>query len=373
LNLNWKGINVVLLLARRIHDLPLASASGGIVQDTAGCLAYEISETILNSVPNHENFMLLLRFVRFWAKRRGVYGSVFGYFSGTAWAICCAVVCQQHPRLQLPQLVGHFFRMLSRHDWATQIEIIPPDGQPRQAEKLPPAEECPMPVLLPAGSGLLATRTVSPTTMKVLQKELRRGFKTVKQVELARVHWSDVYNSSRFFQRHRHYLEFSFMAASQEVFDHWLVWAQHQVETVVRLFESTSKDIVSLRPWPEWLDFKDQKWNCSRAIFMGLHLDRGKDGAGQTEGGRRSFDLREPIVKFLESTAAWPYADRYANQFELEIRHLKNDQLQQWLDNRDQDLPARSHSQTGGLMLQTLGEKVSVYELPEDTEVLDSL
>jgi poly(A) polymerase Pap1 len=205
--------------------------------------------------------------------------------------------------------------------------------------------------------------------MKILQKELRRGFKTVKQVELARVHWSDVYNSARFFQRHRHYLEFSFLASSKEVFYDWMLWAKRQVQTIVRLFESTSKDIVSLRPWPEWLDFKDQTWSHASAIFLGLHLERGKDG--QTEGGRRSFDLREPIVKFLEATATWPETERYANQFELEIRHVKIDQLQQWMENRNTGRPSRSQSsQAPGLLLQTLsvGDHVPIMELPGDTD-----
>eukprot|EP00427_Karlodinium_veneficum_P030760 CAMPEP_0169192140 /NCGR_PEP_ID=MMETSP1016-20121227/5447_1 /TAXON_ID=342587 /ORGANISM="Karlodinium micrum, Strain CCMP2283" /LENGTH=600 /DNA_ID=CAMNT_0009268443 /DNA_START=73 /DNA_END=1875 /DNA_ORIENTATION=- len=364
LQLTWRGVKIVLLLARSIPDLPLASGVG-IVQDTAGALSLEVCEAILKPVLVRENFTQLLRFVRFWAKRRGIYGSEFGYFSGTAWAICCAVVCQQHQRLQLPQLVGHFFRTLSRWDWAVPLAILPADGRQPQVELLAP-EESPMPVLLPAGSGLIASWSVTPTTMKILQKELRRGFKTVKQVELGRVHWSDVYNSARFFQRHRHYLEFAFMASSQEVFNHWCVWAKKQVQTIVRLFEITSNNIVSLRPWPEWLTFKDAKWSHAHAIFIGLHLERGKDG--QNDGGRRSFDLREPIVKFLEATACWPDAETYTNQFELEIRHVKNDQLQTWLENREKGLFGHGQSTQlapmGGLQMQTLGEKISVCDLP---------
>lgn len=362
LQLAWRGIKIMILLSRSIPDLPPASGSG-IVQDTSGLFSRDVCDAILKSVTIHESFTQLLRFVRFWAKRRGIYGSDFGYFSGTAWAICCATVCQQHQRLQLPQLVGHFFRHLSRWDWTVPVAILPPDGRQQQMET-PPPDECPMPVLLPVGSGLIATWNVSPTTMKILQKELRRGFKTVKQVELGRVHWSDVYNSARFFQRHRHYLEFACMASSPEIFEHWHVWAKKKVQTIVRLFESTSNDIVSLRPWPQWLDFKDAKWPHAHAIFIGLHLERGKDG--QNDGGRRSFDLREPIVKFLEATATWPDAERYANQFELEIRHIKNDQLQTWLDNRQKGIVAHGQAMplTGGLQMQALGEKVSVCELP---------
>lgn len=361
----WRGISVVLLLAHRIPDLPPSA------QNVAGFTAREVSEALLSKVPSAAQFRLLLRFVRFWAKRRGVYGSDFGFFSGTAWAICCARICQQHPRLQLPQLVGHFFKMLSRWDWTTPLAMMASDGRVAQLDKS--QQQCLMPVLLPVGSGLLATPGITETTMKIFQKELRRGFKTVKQVELARVHWSDVYNSARFFQRHRHYLEFDFLAKSEEVLLSWLAWAKQQVLEVIRLFESTSKDIVALRPWPEWLDFKDAKWPQARAVFMGLHLERGKDG--QSENVRQSFDLREPIVKFLEAAATWPDAETYPNQFELEIRHMKIDQLEQWLDNRDKGLVAHesAYQSPHGLYLQNVGEKVAELELTDAEEAPTSL
>jgi poly(A) polymerase len=223
-----------------------------------------------------------------------------------------------------------------------------------------------MPVLLPVGTGLLATANVTETTMKIIQKELRRGVKTAKQVELFRVHWSDAYNSARFFQRHRHYLEFDFMAKTKEVYDKWLVWANQQVQGLVHLFEDTSKDIVTLRPWPEWLEFKEEKWAFASAFFCALLLERGTEG--DEDKKRNSFDLREPVVKFLEATAAWPEAEKYSDQFELEVRHVKIDKLEQWLDNRDKGLVAHRPTSPTGLFLQTVGEKTS--EVDVDDSVL---
>ena len=62
---------------------------------------------------------------------------------------------------------------------------------------------------------------------------------------------------ARFFKKHRHYLEFDFMASNEEIFAIWHVWAKKQIEGLVQLFENTSHDIVSLRPWPEFLEFKE--------------------------------------------------------------------------------------------------------------------
>merc|ERR1719401_42661 len=95
-----------------------------------------------------------------------------------------------------------------------------------------------------------------------------------------------------------------------------------------------SGNIVTLRPWPKEMDFKDSEWPFARAVFVGLHLERG--GEGQSEAGtqRRSFDLREPIVKLLEAISAWPEADKHASQFELLIKHVRVNELEQWLDNQ---------------------------------------
>jgi len=187
--------------------------------------------------------------------------------------------------------------------------------------------------------------------MKITQKEVRRGYKMVQQVELARASWLDVYKEARFFQRHRHYLEFDFMARTEAIQASWIQWGKEQIQDLVRLFESMSSKIVVVRPWPEWVEFKDAEWPYAQAIFVGLHLERNAEGT--QEGQRKSFDLREPIVKFLEAISAWPEADKNANQFELLIKHVRFAELEQWLENRNQGIVASQGS--GGTAIQGVG------------------
>jgi len=188
-------------------------------------------------------------------------------------------------------------------------------------------------VLLPAGNAVSATPHLTDTTTKISQRELQRGFRMTQQVELMRAQVEFVYSTARFFQRYRHYLEFDFMASNPAVFASWQAWGRQQMQNLVQLFESTSSKVVTLRPWPEWIDFMDAEWPHSRALFVGLHLER--SGEGQNEGGRKSIDLREPLVKFLEAVSSWPEAPKYENQFELLIRHVRLSELKQWMEHRN--------------------------------------
>lgn len=329
-HLEMWGVAVKVLFTKRLLGLPTASGAGGVVKDTAGLLALEAGEHILSCVPEPRLFVTLLRFVRHWAMQRGVYGGFLGFFGGAAWAVACAHVCRANPQLELSTLTARFFRSMSRWDWKQPLSL-----QPVTSGLLPP-EGNSMDVLLPVGDGISASPYVCETTAKILQKELRRGYKIVQQVELQRAQWGEVYAQSRFFQRHRHFLEFDFMAMSEPVMSKWLAWCSTILQGLVPLFESMSGTIVTMRPWPEWLEFRDAQWPHARAIFVGLHLER--SGEGHPQGARRSFDLREPIVKFLEDISMWPEAEKYANQFELLIRHVHLDELERWLDHRQKGI-----------------------------------
>lgn len=333
LRFEMSGVAVRVLFTKRLSGIPSPSSAGGVVRDSAGMFAREAGEQLLAAVPDPRLFVMLLRFVRHWAKQRGVYGGFLGFFGGAAWAVACAHVCRANPQLEFSMLTARFFQSMSRWDWKQPLSLQPTTPGLAAAGG---ALSSVMDVLLPVGEDISASPNVCETTAKLLQKELRRGHKIAQQVELQRAQWCEVCAQPRFFQRHRHFLEFDFMAVSEPVMAKWLEWCSTVLRGLVPLFESMSGTIVTLRPWPEWLEFRDAQWPHARAIFFGLHLER--SGDGHPQGARRSFDLREPIVKFLEDISLWPEAERYANQFELLIRHVHLDGLERWLEQRQEGL-----------------------------------
>lgn len=387
-----KGRVVTILLAQEIQGLP-AHSNSGVVPATAGLIAHEVGKTLLNSVPNLASFRQLLRFVRLWARYRGIYGHAFGFFGGTAWAVCCAYICHRSPNVELSQLVMRFFNWLSHWDTRSPVSLagsgaeqcskpfsrgrtsgIGPsmtptatgvgDDKPESvvsAEKPAAEVEPPLLVELPVGEGLIATPNVSNSMARIIMKELRRGYRKLKQVELNAGHWSDVYQTFPFFQHFEHYLQFDFVASSEEVLADWLAWGMRHIGGLPHHFEATCEVPSSMRPWPEVWSFRDAEWSHARSVFVGLTLKStlsssktpsataGSKTPGATtvapgatataDGGQppartkqNSYDLREPIVKLVDDINTWPEADKYADQFDLAIRHLRLADLEQWLD-----------------------------------------
>jgi len=189
-----------------------------------------------------------------------------------------------------------------------------------------------MPVILPVGEDVSASAHLTDTTVRILCKELRRGSKMTQHIDIGKSQWSEVYAAGRFFQRFAHYLEFDFVASSESILQSWLSWGRSQLQELPGFFESMGTNIVTLRPWPNWLEFRDANWPHARAVFVGLQLEKVLEGR---DGVRRCFDIREPIFKFLESISTWPLGHQlYPNMFDLSIRHVRLAELEHWLSER---------------------------------------
>ena len=81
-------------------------------------------------VPDPDAFRLALRFVKRWAKTRGVYGNIFGLLGGASWAVLTARACQLHPNESAAGVVSGFFRVFSGWPWPEPVLLDRPDDDP---------------------------------------------------------------------------------------------------------------------------------------------------------------------------------------------------------------------------------------------------
>ena len=55
---------------------------------------YRATRELLQLVPDVAKFQTVLRLVKLWARRQGVYGNMLGFLGGASWAILVAKACQ---------------------------------------------------------------------------------------------------------------------------------------------------------------------------------------------------------------------------------------------------------------------------------------
>jgi poly(A) polymerase len=64
-----------------------------------------VADIIIREVPNIKNFRITLRCIKLWAKSRGIYSNVLGYFGGITWMILTATICKKYPNLEPNKLL----------------------------------------------------------------------------------------------------------------------------------------------------------------------------------------------------------------------------------------------------------------------------
>merc|ERR1740138_325227 len=160
-------------------------------------------------VPDPETFRETLRCIKIWAKRRGIYSNVLGFYGGISWAILVARVCQLFPHFCPAALVKRFFRVYDRWNWKNPVVLcniqeesdVPglmgfkvwnPKIYPQDRQHL-------MPIVTPAFPSMNSTHNVTESTKRIILAEFSRAYKVVEMVEKGKYEWSEVYRPLPFF------------------------------------------------------------------------------------------------------------------------------------------------------------------------------
>jgi poly(A) polymerase len=96
-----EGVDKTML--RGLDDTTMRSVNGT-----------RVTLELLQSVPQIKSFRHALRAVKFWANQRAIYGAVFGYPGGIAWAIMVARICQLYPYACGATVLTKFFRLIGK-------------------------------------------------------------------------------------------------------------------------------------------------------------------------------------------------------------------------------------------------------------------
>ncbi|KAI5357688.1 Putative polymerase, nucleotidyl transferase domain, poly(A) polymerase, RNA-binding protein [Septoria linicola] len=172
-----------------------------------------VTDRILSLVPQTRTFRIALRAVKIWAQKRGLYGNVYGYPGGVAYAMMVARVCQLYPKAAASAIVAKFFWVVKNWKWPSPIYLQAREKGPslNQQEWDPNKnfrdKRHLMPVITPAYPVMNATHTITRSTKTVLLRELERGHQIMSDIYAGKQLWRDLFVKHQFFtSAYQHYI-----------------------------------------------------------------------------------------------------------------------------------------------------------------------
>ncbi|DBA00053.1 TPA: hypothetical protein N0F65_003719 [Lagenidium giganteum] len=327
ISLSIHGVSMDLLFAR----LPMSCVEASQEIDSDHVLvgvdassmkslnAPRVSSMLLCLVPKRRVFRVVLRAVRAWARRRGIYSSKLGYLGGISWAILVAFVCQMYPDAEASKVFVRFFQVLSEWRWPQPImlNMIYDAGlgfdmwDPRQ--NLYDRAHI-MPVITPAYPHMNSAVQVTQSTFSVIYEELWRArylaemavgiTKSVpgspsgqSQEEGARStapssdssvvastaaidessQWSKLFQPSNFFIRYNSYLVFDFQAETTASMHSWGKFVQSRLRKLVDSLQHVGS-VAKIHAFPRYFPSTSNGTQPGSCMFIGIEFQARRGG-----------------------------------------------------------------------------------------------
>ena len=219
IKLEFDGISIDLIMARlNIPRVPLDLTLDDKnllknldEKDLRSLNGTRVTDEILQLVPKPTVFKHALRCIKLWAQQRAVYGNIFGFPGGVAWAMLVARICQLYPNAVSSAIVEKFFNIYTKWNWPEPVLLKSIEDGPLQVRVWNPRLYLHdrlhrMPVITPAYPSMCATHNITSSTQKVILAELSRGSSIMQEIHAGKKTWSDLFEKHSFFYKYKFYL-----------------------------------------------------------------------------------------------------------------------------------------------------------------------
>lgn len=323
-----------------------------------------VTDEILQLVPKPTVFKHALRCIKMWAQQRAVYGNVFGFPGGVAWAMLTARICQLYPNAVGATIVEKFFTIYTKWNWPQPVLLKPIEDGPLQVRVWNPRlyphdRQHKMPVITPAYPSMCATHNITNSSQKVIMKELERGSEVMSHIISGEKPWSTLFDRHTFFHDYKFYLcVVSATLANDEEHHKWSGMIESKLRILIQKLE-VCDGIAVAHPYVK--DFSnsylvkdkniDDILNASGNLqgeeflnslgsptkeenissetddnrvvihvtrhFIGLDINLLKSEVG----GVRKLDIQYPCSEFYNLCKSWPTFDSEKNY--IQIKNVK--------------------------------------------------
>ncbi|KAK7246246.1 hypothetical protein RIF29_41108 [Crotalaria pallida] len=188
------------------------------------------NKRILQLVPNVENFQSMLRILKFWAKRRGVYGALLGYLGGIHLALLAAYVCQRYPDATLNALLTNFFRTFAFWPWPTPVMLTSVDVIETRPFSV-------MPILLPSSPYEYCHSNITKSTFYRIRTEFLRGHNMTRDLLKPDFIWDNVFQPFPYSKRYSQFVKIYLSTPDQCELGNWVGWVKSRFRGLLVILE----------------------------------------------------------------------------------------------------------------------------------------
>ncbi|KAM3337455.1 nuclear poly(A) polymerase 3 [Capsicum galapagoense] len=180
------------------------------------------NRSILHLVPNIEVFQAVLRCIKLWAKRRGVYTNLLGFFGGIHLAVLSAFICQRHPSASLSALILLFFKIFALWPWPTPVIL-----QDQIARPLIPTDKVSwMPIQLPCSPYEFCHSNITRSTFYKIRTEFLRGHMLTKDMLSLDFDWNILFEPFPYSRRYGLFVKIFLSASDKDELGDWVGWVK---------------------------------------------------------------------------------------------------------------------------------------------------
>jgi poly(A) polymerase len=284
-----------------------------------------VADALLSLVPKQNTYITVLRFIRHWAKKRGLYSNAMGFFGGITWAILSARVCQMYPNFTPLQICSKFFLVFSRWNWSNPVTLCPIThsnevglmGFKIWNPKLHASDRYHlMPIITPSFPCMNSTYNVTETTKRILTSEFARGHEVLSS--FSEGHGSEdnlnkLIRSPPFLSLFNYYMVVDVVGMNESAFTKLKGFVESRIRMFLKSLEGCS-GIQSVRPWPKEFDTSSGPNKYQTSWLIGLSFPPVKAGVVTVA------DLRHSIALFHEKLNDWSEKEKFVDGRDYSVR-----------------------------------------------------
>jgi poly(A) polymerase len=255
-----------------------------------------VTAELLGAVPQVKPFRHALRAIKMWSTQRAIYGAVFGYPGGVAWAIMVARICQLYPFACGATILTKFFNLMLQWHWPRPVMLKTIEEGTMKLRVWNPSvyqqdRAHLMPIITPAFPSMCATHTIMHSTKSIMMDEFQRAHELLISISSGKKPWADLFERHTFFTHdHKYYLRVIAASRTKKASDVFSGLVQSKVRLLVKGIDDSEAHVKIARPYVK--------------AFDDVHRCEKEDEIDQIKQGNLNFRISEEEATAVEEIVA---------------------------------------------------------------------